>query len=205
MDELTISGRRFISSRRIARENGYTSDYVGQLVRAGKIKGQKVGRAWYVDAETFASYLGAAPVQSAGEESPQEFAYQKPSDLPSETSRELEVSAGQTFAEQTPALKIEEIKDSQEKVEEPVKKEEVEEQVEEKVIEATQIPGKDTEDIKEEVVIPVRKIAPPVTATAPKGLNRGLRFIPNEEPLLPEITPKANVSRPTDSSEGREE
>lgn len=58
MDELQISGKRFISSRRIARDNGYTSDYIGQLIRGGKVVGQKVGRAWYVDAISFESYLG---------------------------------------------------------------------------------------------------------------------------------------------------
>ncbi len=58
MDELQISGKRFISAKRIARENSYTSDYVGQLIRGGKVVGQKVGRAWYVDAESFDKYLG---------------------------------------------------------------------------------------------------------------------------------------------------
>src|SRR3989338_8529493 len=58
MDELKISGKRFISSRRIARDNGYTADYIGQLIRGGKVTGQKVGRAWYVDAISFDTYLG---------------------------------------------------------------------------------------------------------------------------------------------------
>ena len=58
MDELQISGKRFISSRRIARDNGYTADYIGQLIRGGKVVGQKVGRAWYVDAISFDAYLG---------------------------------------------------------------------------------------------------------------------------------------------------
>ena len=58
MDELQISGKRFISSRRLAREYGYTADYLGQLIRGGKITGQKVGRAWYVDAASFEQYLG---------------------------------------------------------------------------------------------------------------------------------------------------
>jgi hypothetical protein len=57
MDELEISGKRYISSKRIARENKYHSDYIGQLIRAGKIVGTKVGRAWYVDEESFAAYL----------------------------------------------------------------------------------------------------------------------------------------------------
>ncbi len=58
MDELQISGKRFISSRRIARDNSYTSDYIGQLIRGGKVIGQKVGRAWYVDAVSFETFLG---------------------------------------------------------------------------------------------------------------------------------------------------
>ena len=64
MDELQISGKRFISSRQLAREHGYTADYLGQLIRGGKVSGQKVGRAWYVDAVSFDAYLGEeGPVQ----------------------------------------------------------------------------------------------------------------------------------------------
>ena len=58
MDELEISGKRYISSKRIAKENKYHPDYMGQLIRAGKVAGTKVGRAWYVEEESFASYLG---------------------------------------------------------------------------------------------------------------------------------------------------
>jgi hypothetical protein len=58
MDELEISGRRYISSTRAAKEHKYHSDYIGQLVRGGKVVGQKVGRAWYVDAESLSEYLG---------------------------------------------------------------------------------------------------------------------------------------------------
>ncbi len=58
MDELEISGKRYISSVRAAKEHKYHSDYIGQLVRGGKVVGQKVGRAWYVDADSLAEYLG---------------------------------------------------------------------------------------------------------------------------------------------------
>jgi hypothetical protein len=57
MDELEISGKRYISSRRAGKEHKYHPDYIGQLVRAGKVNGQKVGRAWYVDADSLARYL----------------------------------------------------------------------------------------------------------------------------------------------------
>jgi hypothetical protein len=57
MDELEIDGKKYISSRRAAKQNGYHTDYIGQLIRAGKIVGKKVGRAWYVDEKSLAAYL----------------------------------------------------------------------------------------------------------------------------------------------------
>ncbi len=58
MDELDISGKRYISARRAAKENNYHSDYIGQLIRGGKVTGTKVGRAWYVEVESLAGYFG---------------------------------------------------------------------------------------------------------------------------------------------------
>lgn len=58
MDELEISGKRYISSRRAGKQYHYHSDYIGQLVRSGKVVGTKVGRAWYVDESSLAAYLG---------------------------------------------------------------------------------------------------------------------------------------------------
>ena len=86
MDELHISGKRFISSRRIARDNGYTADYIGQLIRGGKVTGQKVGRAWYVDAISFDTYLGQEGGTSAK--------------LPEVLHTPVTAPAGQTFAQQ---------------------------------------------------------------------------------------------------------
>lgn len=68
MDELELSGRRHLSAKRAAREHRYHSDYIGQLIRSGKVAGQKVGRSWYVDAQSLSAYLAgesqpAAPVQ----------------------------------------------------------------------------------------------------------------------------------------------
>lgn len=57
MDELEISGRRYISTRRAAKDHKYSADYIGQLIRGKKVVGQKVGRSWYVDAESLAHYL----------------------------------------------------------------------------------------------------------------------------------------------------
>ena len=58
MDELEISGKRYISSRRAGEEHRYHADYIGQLIRSGKVAGTKVGRAWYVEAASLAEYLG---------------------------------------------------------------------------------------------------------------------------------------------------
>ncbi len=57
MDELEISGKRYISSRRAAKENRYHVDYIGQLIRGGKVLGTKVGRAWYVSVDSLEAYL----------------------------------------------------------------------------------------------------------------------------------------------------
>lgn len=66
MDELEISGKRYISARRAGKENKYTPDYIGQLIRGGKLVGQKVGRAWYVSEESLSAYLRgeALPTQA---------------------------------------------------------------------------------------------------------------------------------------------
>lgn len=66
MDELEILGKRYISTRRAAKDNKYHSDYIGQLIRAGKVEGQKVGRSWYVGADSLADYLGKeAPAKTS--------------------------------------------------------------------------------------------------------------------------------------------
>jgi len=48
MDELTIEGKNYISSKRAAALTGYAKDYVGQLCREGRVEARLVGRSWYV-------------------------------------------------------------------------------------------------------------------------------------------------------------
>lgn len=66
MDELELSGRRHISAKRAAKEHRYHSDYIGQLIRGGKVAGQKVGRSWYVDAASLDAYLKGETAPAAG-------------------------------------------------------------------------------------------------------------------------------------------
>ena len=49
MKELTLNGKRYLSTRRAADITGYTTDYVGQLARQGKVDAELVGRNWYVE------------------------------------------------------------------------------------------------------------------------------------------------------------
>lgn len=160
MDELMLSGKRFISSRRIARENGYTSDYIGQLIRGGKIVGQKVGRAWYVEEASFAAYLGSeapqvpAPIEEAESATTKESV--------SEVEQEPEPVAAPVLkeapVEETPVAVVEEAPQP----------------VEEKIV-----------DHSEEPVhhVPLR-ISKKIESSAPAG---GLRYYADDAPALPPI------------------
>jgi len=48
MNELTLDGKTYVSSRRAAEITGYAKDYVGQLCREGHVEARLVGRNWYV-------------------------------------------------------------------------------------------------------------------------------------------------------------
>lgn len=70
MDELEIDGKKYLSSRRAAKEHKYHIDYIGQLIRAGKVTGKKVGRSWYVEASSLKSYL-AQEVGGGSQQTPE--------------------------------------------------------------------------------------------------------------------------------------
>lgn len=163
-----LSGKRFISSRRIARENGYTSDYIGQLIRGGKIVGQKVGRAWYVEEASFAAYLGSevpAPVPAPIEEA--ESATTKES--VSEVEQEPEPAAAPVLkevpAEETPVAVVEEAPQP----------------VEEKVV----------NHIEEPVHHVPLRISKKIESSAPAG---GLRYYADDAPALPPIVQQPRTS-----------
>lgn len=52
MDVLTLGSKNYIKASVIARDLGYTADYVGQLCRSGKIDAKLVGRSWYVNRDS---------------------------------------------------------------------------------------------------------------------------------------------------------
>lgn len=48
MDTISFKGEKYIKAGIIAKELGYTPDYVGQLCRGGQVLATLVGRSWYV-------------------------------------------------------------------------------------------------------------------------------------------------------------
>lgn len=56
METVTLEGKEYVKAKSAARELGYTSDYIGQLCRAGKIDSRLVGRSWYVDIGELSSH-----------------------------------------------------------------------------------------------------------------------------------------------------
>ena len=48
METISVNGESYVRASSLARELGYTADYVGQLCRSGAVKAEMVGRSWYV-------------------------------------------------------------------------------------------------------------------------------------------------------------
>jgi hypothetical protein len=72
VDELEIQGKKYISSKRASELTGYAKDYVGQLARAGKVPGTRVGRAWYVEESALLSHQGQEEASLALQSEPRE-------------------------------------------------------------------------------------------------------------------------------------
>ena len=195
MDELVISDKRYISTRRAGKEHGYHSDYIGQLIRGGKVQGQKVGRSWYVDEESLAQYLGKEYDKSVSSALVAEA--QPRQEAPAEILPAVEEIKTQAQQEEEIPLEIK-------KVEEPPAK--IEAQTEEVLIPVRKLEplepepkAVEPEKIKQiEEPVPITRIMPRAPQTNRTG---GLRYIPDDEPLLPEIEPAANESRVEEPAE----
>lgn len=70
LNELTLDGKRYISVKRAATLADYTTDYVGQLCRGGKLEAKRMGRNWYVLEESLIDHKQS---QVLGKEKPQEI------------------------------------------------------------------------------------------------------------------------------------
>lgn len=68
MNELTLDGKTYISSKRAAEITGYAKDYVGQLCREGRVQARLVGRNWYLlESSIRAHRFGEAEAQNGAE------------------------------------------------------------------------------------------------------------------------------------------
>ena len=56
MDKVTLNGKVYERSAVVAKRHGYTSDYMGQLSRSGKVDAELVGRSWYVHSPSVEAY-----------------------------------------------------------------------------------------------------------------------------------------------------
>lgn len=56
MNTISIGGKKYVKATDIARELGYTRDYVGQLCRGKKVDSHLVGRSWYVSENSIREY-----------------------------------------------------------------------------------------------------------------------------------------------------
>lgn len=167
MDELTISGKRFISSRRAAKEHGYHTDYIGQLIRSGKLVGQKVGRAWYVEMNSLHAFVGSDASTSHGTEEP---VVEKTHSTPKEAS--VIVAETKEKPEVTPSVATH---TTEEKIAE------IDVAVEEVPITLSSSQSQKIEDTTEVArVIPIR------TETTKK--TKGLVYVREEIPTLPTLS-----------------
>jgi len=170
MDELDIAGRQYISTRRAGREHGYHSDYIGQLIRGGKVKGQKVGRSWYVDAESLTRYLGKEPVVEIAAAHAQ---IEESAPMP------VPVVVAEPVHEENPTPVVEKVVAVEvvEKIESPV------EIVEEKNTEEVQIPIKVAlpKEVIEHAPVSIKKEEE--TPVSPSGLV----YVHEDAPTLPQV------------------
>lgn len=60
---LTINGKKYIQSNQLAREFGYTTDYIGRLAREEKILATQVGRQWFVEPESLRVFSHQAQIE----------------------------------------------------------------------------------------------------------------------------------------------
>lgn len=179
MDELEIEGRRYISTRRAAKEHKYTSDYVGQLIRGNKIIGKKVGRSWYVDEDSLNAYLSGEPAK------PVVKVVAPVVEQPKPVERLVVEKVSPVVEPTTPIAQV----SVEEKVVPATQPDEPVVDVEEKVFEPVIIKTTHTDEHR----IPVRTAHNAADIQKPMG---GLRYVADTEPALPEIQKKVAIAVP---------
>ncbi len=68
MEVLVIDGVEYVKASILARRFKYTSDYVGQLCRSGKVDAKLVGRTWYVATDSLTGHKSSRYTKSSSNE-----------------------------------------------------------------------------------------------------------------------------------------
>lgn len=55
---LIFQGRKYISSKRASKVSDYSSDYIGQLCRSGKLDAKMFGHTWFITEESLGRHMG---------------------------------------------------------------------------------------------------------------------------------------------------
>lgn len=68
MEVISIDGVEYVKASQLAKRFKYTTDYIGQLCRAGKVMAKLVGRTWYVNLESISEHKNNRYVKSGEDE-----------------------------------------------------------------------------------------------------------------------------------------
>ncbi len=55
-DEISVEGKKYVSSKRASELSAYSQDYIGQLARSGHIDAKRVAGLWYIDMLSLENY-----------------------------------------------------------------------------------------------------------------------------------------------------
>jgi len=56
MEEISVNGENYVKASVLAKNFGYTPDYIGQLCRSEQVKCTLVGRSWYVNEDSLRAH-----------------------------------------------------------------------------------------------------------------------------------------------------
>jgi len=68
MEVISIDNQEYVRAAQLAKRFKYTTDYIGQLCRSGKVDSKLVGRTWYVNPDSLEAHRGTRYVKTSSDE-----------------------------------------------------------------------------------------------------------------------------------------
>ena len=68
MEVISIDGIEYEKVTSVAKRFKYTTDYIGQLCRAGKVEAKLIGRTWYVHAPSLKNHKSVRYQKSSADD-----------------------------------------------------------------------------------------------------------------------------------------